>query len=133
MAHRTIDQGMRGKFPLIVLALVGGLSLFSGCYYDVESDLYPSNFCDTTNTAFAETIQPILQGNCALPGCHVPGGTGTGDFTTYEGFLAQVTNGAVPQAIQHLGNASLMPPSGKLSDCDINKILLWVDAGAQNN
>lgn len=26
-----------------------------------------------------------------------------------------------------------VPPSGKLSDCDIRKILLWVDAGAQNN
>jgi hypothetical protein len=133
MAHRTTDSAMRSKDLLIAVTIVGGLATSSGCYYDVESELYPNNFCDTSNTAFEETIQPIIQGNCALPGCHVAAGMGTGDFTTYAGFLAQVSNGAVSQAIQHTGNVSPMPPSGKLTDCDIKKILLWVDAGAPNN
>jgi hypothetical protein len=124
---------MRSLNLLITFVAIGGITTWSGCYYDVRSELYPDSFCDTANIAFATTIEPIIQGNCALPGCHVAGGTGTGDFTTYEGFLAQVENGAVPQAIQHTGYVSPMPPSGKLPDCDIKKILLWVNAGAPNN
>lgn len=115
------------------LILFGGFATSTGCYYDVQSELYPDHYCDTSNTAYTIAIQPIMQSDCALPGCHVPGGTGTGDFTTYDGLLPQVSNGAVVASIQGTGGISPMPPSGKLSDCDIRKIVLWVNAGAQNN
>ncbi|HEX2618409.1 MAG TPA: hypothetical protein VHL57_12760, partial [Flavobacteriales bacterium] len=72
------------------LALLGS----SGCYYDNEAELYPSTFCDTTNVTYALRVLPIIQSNCATPGCHVPGGTGVGDFTTYAGLRAKVDNGA---------------------------------------
>ncbi len=124
---------MRSKNLLIAAALGAGLVASNGCYYDVESDLYPNNFCDTVSVTFSGTVQPLLQSNCAILGCHVPGGTGTGDFTTYAGFNAQVVNGAVLNAIRHEGTVQPMPPSGKLPDCQIRQIELWVNAGALNN
>ncbi|MCC6840646.1 MAG: hypothetical protein IT230_10850 [Flavobacteriales bacterium] len=124
---------MRTKYLLMAVVVAGSLLASGGCYYDVEADLYPRNFCDTASVTFSGSVQPILQGNCAILGCHVPGGTGTGDFTTYAGFLAQVQNGGVLNAIQHQGNVQPMPPSGKLPDCQIRQIELWVNAGALNN
>lgn len=124
---------MRAK--QILIALVGAACLVAtkGCYYDVESDLYPLNFCDTGTVTFSATVQPIVQGSCAILGCHVPGGTGTGDFTTYAGFHAQVVNGNVLNAIRHEGTAQPMPPGGMLPACEIKQIELWVNAGALNN
>ncbi len=79
---------------------------------------------------YASTVVPILQGNCAIPGCHVPGGTGPGDFTSYLGVKAKVDNGTfrnVTIVVQ------TMPPSGPLSACDRQRLDTWLSAGAPNN
>lgn len=119
-------------FAIIIGALLLGV-LQSGCYYDVESDLYPMNFCDTMSVSYSNNIQPIVQANCAISGCHVPGGTGTGDFTSYNGLASQIANGKLVPAVQQTTGAASMPPSGRLSDCDIATIVNWVAAGAQQN
>ncbi|MBS1567846.1 MAG: hypothetical protein JST45_00245 [Bacteroidetes bacterium] len=124
---------MRIRFGTIFLGATLVATLFNGCYYDVESDLYPSGFCDTSAISFTATVQPILQSNCAVLGCHVAGGQGTGDFTTYAGFKAQVDNGAVLPAIKYEGNGPFMPPGGMLEPCAIKQIELWIQAGAPNN
>ncbi|MEO5584011.1 MAG: hypothetical protein ABIQ75_01025 [Flavobacteriales bacterium] len=107
--------------------------LQTGCYYDSEEDLYPMNFCDTMAVSYSGHVQPLIQANCAISGCHVPGGTGTGDFTSYSGLASQIANGKLVPAVQQTGGASSMPPSGKLSACDIATITNWVAAGAQQN
>jgi len=109
---------------LLAAALVLGLS---GCYYDVEADLYPSTSCDLTNTTYSAAIGPIISTNCAVPGCHVPGGTSP-DLSTYAGVSANV--GAVKQ--RALVDKD-MPPSGSLSSCDQAKLQAWIDNGANNN
>lgn len=109
------------------------LACSSGCYYDVESELYPDNFCDTSVTTYADVVMPIVQANCATPGCHVPGGTGSGDFTTYAGLRSQVVSGRLLPSVRQEAGAIAMPPTGRLSDCDIDKIVRWVENGAQNN
>lgn len=115
---------------ILVLAMGAGVS---GCNYENEEDLYPMNFCDTTNVGYSSTVLPIIQANCAIPGCHVSGGTGTGNFTTYAGLKGQVTNGRLIPSIEQASNAAAMPPSGKLSDCEIAKIVIWVQQGAPLN
>lgn len=119
----------------VFLALCAAILLLasSGCYYDVESDLYPSTFCDSSVTTYSAAIMPIIQSNCATPGCHVAGGTGTGDFTTYDGVRSQVVSARLIPSVQQDAGAIPMPPAGKLSNCDIGKIVRWVNNGAQNN
>lgn len=118
-----------------ILLLTMGILAVQGCYYDNEEELYPNNFCDTTNVTYAITIDPIVQGKCATPGCHVQGGQGAsvGDFTDFNAFRAQVTNGRVLRSVKREPSGVPMPPSGSLRACEIRQIELWIAAGAQNN
>lgn len=118
---------------LLGLCAIALLFASSGCYYDVGSELYPDTACDTNVTTYTDVVLPIIQSNCATPGCHVPGGTGTGDFTTYAGLRTQVVSQRLVPSVRQDPGALPMPPTGRLSDCDIAKIVRWVDNGAQNN
>ena len=69
------------------------ITLSNSCYFDNEEELYPNAMCDASVTNFMDVIDPIIKSNCALSGCHVPGGTGIGNFTTYAGIKAAVDNG----------------------------------------
>jgi|688.fasta_scaffold03792_5 hypothetical protein len=110
----------------LILALVLG-----GCYYDKEEVLYPNSFCDTTNVTWSGTIQPLVQSRCATPGCHVTGAQSP-DLSTYSAFKAQVDQGRIEaRAIQ--GTPSFMPPSGKMPNCNIQQLQVWIDAGALQN
>lgn len=117
---------------LLLLPLLSVVFL-PGCYYDIEEELYPNTFCDTVNVTYTGGISEIIQGKCALPGCHVAGGSGTGNFTVFDELLEQVNNGILLASIRHEPNAVPMPDGGKLSNCEIRRIELWVAAGAQNN
>lgn len=113
-----------------LLTALLALSL-GGCYYDVEEELYPNRLCDVSNVTFSGTVQPLIQGNCAVPGCHVAGSQ-TPDLSTYAGIKAAADAGAlVSRAVQ--GDPSPMPPTGLLPDCDRRRIEAWVNAGAPNN
>lgn len=102
----------------------------SGCYYDSEEVLYPETFCDLNSVTWSGTIEPIIAGECALPGCHVPGGDGAGHFTSYAGVKAKVEDGSFQQQVLV---QRTMPPSGSLTDCELQQIMLWVQAGAPQN
>lgn len=102
----------------------------SGCYYDNEEELYPG-VCvvgDATVAGYwTSTVNPIIQSRCAIPGCHVAGGTGPGDFTQYVNVKAKVDDGTFQQLVLQLKS---MPPTGPLPACDLQKLQAWVDAGA---
>ncbi|MEO8732973.1 MAG: cytochrome c [Flavobacteriales bacterium] len=123
--------------PYQLLAFLVLLLAGQGCTYDavIPSLEAPTVPCDTTGApTWSSTILPIMQADCALPGCHVPGGEGTGDYTTYAGLHAKVNDGTLIPSIEWGPTAIAMPPEGnKLSDCDIAIILRWVNAGAPNN
>lgn len=114
---------------LLCLTLVA----LPGCYYDTEEELYPNSFCDTTNLTYSAKINSVIQSNCATPGCHVAGGTGTGDYTNYTEVRAAVDNGTFLQSIRRDANGIPMPPSGSLRSCELQQLEQWVAAGAQNN
>lgn len=107
----------------------------SGCYNDNREELYPSTLCDTSNTTFAATIQPILQQNCALSNCHATGSAlGVYVLDTYTGVAQATNNNRLLGAIKHESGFASMPKNmPKLSSCDIMKIERWVNKGAQNN
>lgn len=115
------------RAPLFVAAIA--LVLAQGCYYDNEEELYPSTFCDTSNVTWSGTIQPLIQSNCAVPGCHVPGGQSP-NLATYSGVQS---NAAAVKGVIADGVPYRMPPSGALPPCDQLKVRAWVDGGAPQN
>lgn len=130
--HFPIRPGISAYVVLACFALAGVMAVPTGCTYDVE---FPEGLCDTTQAVtFSGDVRPIIEANCAISGCHVPGGEGNGDFTTYAGLHARVDDGSLLPSIQRLPGATFMPPyADKLPDCDISKIKRWVEAGAPNN
>lgn len=101
----------------------------AGCYYDNEEELYPNTFCDTAVVTWSGSIQPLIQGNCAIPGCHVPGAQSP-DLSSYSAVQA---NAAAVKRVIVDGAPFFMPPSGKLPACDRQKVEQWVASGAPNN
>lgn len=128
------------KKVLLTGSMITGIIALSltGCYNDNREDLYPQppiSSCDTSVTAFAATIQPIITQNCALSGCHSGSAPAAGyDFTTYGGVKASVDAGRLLGALKHESGYSSMPKNGtKLPDCEILKIETWKNRGAKNN
>jgi hypothetical protein len=112
------------------LLLLGSI-FFSGCYYDVESELYPINpakTCDTVNVSYQARIEPIIRTNCYV--CH--GGTAVaGGNIMLEGYtnLKNFDGARLYGAVSHT-SGSQMPKGGtKLPECDIKAIKAWIDTG----
>lgn len=108
------------------------------CYSSCVKDIGPlpvavppvtQSFCDSLNATFSGDVQPMLNANCALPGCHVSGGA-PGDFTGYAGFKAKVDDGTVQLRVITFKD---MPPAGPLPDSTLQMLNCWLNAGALNN
>ncbi|MBL7938727.1 MAG: hypothetical protein JNL43_05145 [Flavobacteriales bacterium] len=115
-----------GLSSVVILAM-------NGCYYDNEEDLYPATFCDTANVNYSGEVDAIMQSKCAIPGCHVAGGDGSGDFTQYSEVAEKAANGSLVRSINRGANAIPMPPDAPLRECEIRQIELWVADGAPQN
>ena len=123
------------------LIMAGIVAMFTGCYNDKYSDLYPPvvNPCDTTTITYSNDIKPIIATGFFSPrnGCHdAVGGASSGyDFETNIGPLQAVAaNGKLLGSVHWDPGFSQMPKNApKLSDCEINKIERWVHLGAPNN
>lgn len=121
------------KTFLLALTVVG----LAGCYNDNKEDLTPTTppvtTCDVTDVSFSSTIQPIFRESCATSGCHnSTSKAGTYDLSNHAG--AKAASSRIAGAINHLSGYSQMPQgAGKLSDCKIDQIESWLNAGAPNN
>ena len=110
--------------------------ILTGCYYDSVEALYGKpGACDTTNIKFRTAVQPILNPNCVY--CHyqyAPYAKGAGiRLDDYDNVIIYVKNGKLMNSIEHIKQPYMPRPSGKLSDCDISIINLWITAKAPNN
>lgn len=112
-------------FTLVVL-------LISSCLK--EKGPVPSVQCSGLNVSYSATIKTIIDTKCAISGCHVAGGNGNGDFTTYAGVKAKIgtNNDPFNNRLFVLGD---MPQAGSptLTDDEKQKIKCWLEAGALNN
>jgi hypothetical protein len=88
--------------------------------------------CDSADVVFKQDVEALLSANCTDAGCHNgPNGVGGLDLNTYASAKEIADNGKLMNRITGAGN--LMPPSGKLPKCDIERIRTWVEQGAPNN
>lgn len=114
---------------LNICVLVMCVSL-SSCYYDNKEDLYGDIPCDPVGVSFTKDIQPLIQTECAIYGCHIQGGAGYGVFENYQNIKAKVDNGSLRSRVIVQKD---MPPSNPLSECQIAHIEAWINEGALNN
>lgn len=117
---------------IIIVAGILATSLNS-CYYDKADLIYPDSACDTTAVTYSTSVLPVLSSNCI--NCHGGGTPSAGiSLDTYTNVKLQVDNGRLWGAVSHSPNFSPMPKnSNKLNVCSVEKIRLWIAAGAPNN
>ena len=88
--------------------------------------------CDARDAAYTDDVEALLKTNCATAGCHGgPNGVGGLDLNTYASAKEIADNGKLMDRITGAGN--IMPPSGPMPNCDIERIRAWVNQGAPNN
>lgn len=111
------------------ISIIGfSLLVLTGCYYDVEEELYPGNFCDTESITFSGIIKPLIQSRCAQPGCHVTGAQSP-DLTNDAIIKQTADQGLIKQRVIDR-QPTVMPPTGALPSCELQQIQAWLDAGA---
>lgn len=114
----------------VAICLLFSCTLLLSCYYDKENELYGEVQCDTEVVSFAEDISPIISNNCSVVGCHVQGGSGTGVLENYTQIKSIVDDGSFRERVLVQRN---MPPSGFLSECQIEHLDQWIASGAPDN
>ena len=116
------------------ILLLSGMIMLGSCYYDKEALLYPGGPCDTASVTYTSAVLPSLQTYGCI-GCH-SGASPSGNISLegYANVKAAAQNGKLYGSINHAAGYKPMPQgAGKMSDCIINKIKAWIDAGALNN
>jgi cytochrome c5 len=122
-------------FKLIFLSLVL-LTLYYSCYYDNEELLYPqvSSNCDTTNVTYKSSVSTILGNYCYSCHSNSVASSYGGNIKLQDYADVKSNINRVYGAIMHQNGYSAMPKGGsKLSDCSIQTIKIWMDAGSPNN
>jgi hypothetical protein len=124
MAHPIINR----KLSIVLMPLCLCTLVITGCYYDIEPN---PGTCDTSNVTYSGTIAGIIQSNgCLSTGCH--GGTNPQSgikLTDYNSVKAMETR--LFGALNHSSGFVAMPQNtGKISQCEIDKVQAWIDAGA---
>lgn len=84
--------------------------------------------CSGAAKSFSADVNPIIQANCALSGCHASGSSnGPGALTSYQ----QVANNS--SMIRSAVLNGIMPQGSSLSSAQKNAIICWIDGGVMNN
>lgn len=89
--------------------------------------------CDTSSYTYNGRVKQIMTNWCT--GCHNSSSASGGyDLSNYVGVVSSITANRLIGTIQHLAGYSAMPKNtSKLSDCDINAVVKWVNNGYPNN
>jgi mono/diheme cytochrome c family protein len=121
---------MKKTIPVLGMIVIACCFIgnFTGCYYDKEVTT-----CTDTASSYTTHIKPIIEANCATcHGANNPGGNH--DYSKWQGLNEVALNGLLTGAITHAPGFSPMPKNrAKLSDCQVNQIKRWINAGAPNN
>ena len=122
-------------FPALLTAAIP--FLLWGCYYDVEEELYPTVIdCDTNAVSYASAVTPILSSKCLS--CHggdaaLGGSYQLGTYADLKAYL-DVSKANFISSIKQDGAVSAMPKGlPKLPDCEINKLVSWINKGYPEN
>ncbi|MBX7202887.1 MAG: hypothetical protein K1X77_07430 [Bacteroidia bacterium] len=123
---------------LLRFIILAGLLFLSACVYQNEDDLYGKESlkgCDTLEVSYASDIRPLIDIHCIE--CH---GTypelGAASFTNHIQLsqYLDLNKKKFIESISHTGYSKLMPDNAdKLPECEIRKMIHWIDAGYPNN
>lgn len=91
------------------------------------------NRCNTAVFTYAGAIRPLLDNKCV--GCHSGSSpSGAVNLSDYTNTRIWALNGRLYGSIAHQSGFSPMPKNAtKLSDCEIQQVQQWIQAGALNN
>lgn len=107
----------------------------TGCYYDKEEELYPNTApCTTEWVTYSVTVAGLIN-NYGCLGCHAGSAPdGNINLQGYTNVAAVAKSGRLYGSISHSPGFQAMPKgANKMSACDINRVKVWIDAGAPNN
>jgi hypothetical protein len=102
----------------LLLALLLGFALLSGCKKDTTSPSSYTPSCSGTAKSYQTDVAPIIQSACS--GCHQ-------NYNTYS----QVSSSK--SSIRSVIVSGQMPKDGSLSNVQKDAIVCWIDSGAANN
>ena len=120
------------KLNYLLFALVFGL-FATACNSDDEAEPETPATCETTGLTYTNDIAAIINGSCAVAGCHNTGTTSTFPMGTFAETSVAVGFGRIIGSINHEMDFLPMPyPEGaeKLEQCTIDKITAWINDGA---
>ncbi len=85
--------------------------------------------CDSTKVLYCNSVKSIINTRCAVSGCHVSGGSGIGNMSTYNGLKAKVDDGSFTLRVFTYGD---MPPStsSQLTATDTITLRQWLNSSA---
>jgi len=114
---------MKKSLYIIFFILIGTFS----CTYD-KADV---PVCDNTNASYSQSIAPLIQTRCAIPGCH-DGSLFVGNFNNYSDVKNYIDNGIFK--VKVIDMKTMPPPSQPpLTTQEYNKLKCWFENGGQNN
>ncbi|HAF30412.1 MAG TPA: hypothetical protein DCG75_15325 [Bacteroidales bacterium] len=118
------------------LLVVGTIIIYffvnsTSCTFDSEEELLEYYNCDTVNVNY-NNLTYIFTDICAV--CHDDDPPRVGiKMNSYENVKASINTGKVLPAIKHTGPYKMPYGQPMLSDCDIDKIEAWINAGMPEN
>jgi hypothetical protein len=129
------------NISLVFLCLMLGLFLLPSC--KKSTDQIQQNTCDTNNMTFSKDITPIFKDNCL--GCHSKAQYDASGIMNLESYAVVklyldndyhadgIYGSKLMHIIEQYGSVPNMPPSYKLSTCEISKIQAWINQKAKEN
>lgn len=115
------------KIKLFFWGIVTVLTIFSGCYYDKQDDLYGP--CATKNLTYTKDISVMVNQSCLM--CHnTKDSLGGITLHDYNSVVECIKNGKFVGSVKQDGTASNMPKGGsKWSNCQLSKLDAWIKGG----
>lgn len=124
------------KSKLFILSSIALMCIAVSCSNNNKEDILAElDPCDTTSTSYSLEIKPILDQFCNTAGCHNATSVASGyNFEDYNVVQSAALGTRFLGTIRHESGFSPMPKgSDKLTDCQIQKIEVWISKGALNN
>jgi len=114
-------------------------SVFVSCTSTNEEDYFEDPVCDSalvdrdTIVVYYDDLTYIFSGICQQ--CHSPELTYRQGIImdSYENVVSSINTGKVLPAIMHEGSYKMPNNLPKLSDCEIQKIDVWIERGMPEN
>ena len=121
---------MSYKKYILFLAITFSAVFVVGCKYDKQELINSVSTCTIDSMTYTKDIQSIIQNNCYS--CHA--GTASGSFginlDSYNDLKFEAQSGELLRRLVSTDPSEMMPKGGpRVSDCDINKINAWIQAG----